>query len=356
MLKPLLDRQSAFNIDKSNVYGSVVSLSEQLKHAYEQGRQIKLTAQHRGVDKVIVAGMGGSALGARVIKGFDTDLLKLPFEIVSDYQLPAWADAKTLVILSSYSGNTEEVLEVANQLKRSNALPIVIAAGGKLAQVAKQNHWPAIVFEPKFNPSNQPRMALGYNLGHLLSVLEEAGLVRLPADEISLIDQTLMAQAQRLGKEQPTNSNSAKQLAGTLRGKFAILIAGGHLRGAVYTFKNQLNENAKTFATAFDLPELDHHLLEGLGHPKSLTGSAHFVLFDSPLYSAQIAKRLALTEEVINKQGYGTTRIRTESTRPLAQAFETIQFGSFVSLYLALNNKLDPAPIPWVDYFKKKLT
>lgn len=356
MFKTQLDRQSTYSFDKSGVYNSVLALPDQLAQVAQIGEGIILPKTYSVVNKVIVAGVGGSALGARVIKAFGSNLLPIPLEIVTDFHLPSWADHNTLVILSSYSGNTEETLTAASDIKKQKALPVVLTSGGKLAQMATDFGWPLVLFEPLHNPSSQPRMALGYNLGLLLMILSAAKLVDSSAEELKLGEEILRLHQTRLSKEVPQKENSAKLLADKLTGRAAVLIAAEHLYGAAYTFKNQLNENAKNFSCLFGLPELVHHFLEGLGHPKDLPRHTHFVLFDSGLYSPDIARRLMLTEEIITKQGFGVTRIKAEAPRSLGQVLETIQFGAFVSLYLALSNKLDPGPIPWVDYFKTKLS
>ena len=356
MLLAALDRNTTYNRDKSNVYASILALPDQVNQAVDLGHKLVLAKAYSQATKLIVAGMGGSALGGRVLKAFGSSLLTKPFEVITDHCLPAYADGQTLVILSSYSGNTEETVELAGSVKRQRALAVVVTTGGELGKLARNYHWPAVIFDPIHNPSNQPRMALGYNIGLILSILSQAELISLPPDEFLITEESLRQSSASLVREVPQKSNPAKKLSQQLLGKVVILIAAEHLLGAAHAFKNQLNENAKTFSALFDLPELNHHLLEGLTFPKSLPHQVHFVLLDSPIYSTFIAKRLDLTEEVIKRQGYGITRIRTEAKRPLAQVFEAIQFGSFVSLYLALVNKIDPGPIPWVDYFKKKLT
>ena len=133
------------------------------------------------------------------------------------------------------------------------------------------------------------------------------------------------------------------------------MVASEHLFGVAHAFKNQLNETAKTFACLFDLPEADHHLLEGLGYPEAAKAFLHFLFFESGVYFGEVKRRYSLTQEVVGKQGVSFTNYHLTAYRKLPQIFEVLILGSFVSFYLALLHEVDPAQIPWVDYFKAKL-
>ncbi len=355
MFKHQLDKKNTYKLDKGDVYGSVLALPRQIASLWEETKSIKMTKGCRLVDNVVVVGMGGSALGARVIEAIGRDRLSLPMVIVNDYHLPAYVDERSLVILSSYSGGTEEILAAAEEALSKKAQVVVLTMGGKLAEIAQKNQWSLLKLSEGDNPSNQPRMAIGMNVMACLRILERCGHIEVEDKEVIEVVEILKKQQRGLVIESGFKENVAKQLATKIKNKGVILVAGEHLTGAVHVFKNQLNENAKTFSVRFDLPELNHHLLEGLGFPKSLRENMHFVLFDSEIYSVKIRKRLALTEEVIVKQGYSITKIKPEARGILGQVWETIFFGEFVSFYLAMLYKIDPQPIPWVDYFKQKL-
>jgi len=154
----------------------------------------------------------------------------------------------------------------------------------------------------------------------------------------------------------PTSQNVAKNLATSLFNKQVILVASEHLLGAAHAFKNQLNENSKTFAALFDLPELNHHLLEGLANPKAAKTMLHFLFLDSKLYSPEVSKRYPLTAEVVEKNNVATSTFETVSNTKIEQIFELLTLGEYVSFYLSILYDTDPTPIVWVDYFKKKLS
>ena len=353
--KKILDKESSYKIDKDNVYGSVLALPEQILSIWKQTEDLKISDELKEIDKIVVAGMGGSALGARVIKSLAGKELKVPLEIVNDYHLPGYADENTLVILSSYSGNTEEVLATAKESVTAGCKNYVITTGGELFKMAQDNDWPIIEIDPVENPSDQPRMAIGYSVMAQMSLFNKMGVWNLEPEMIERVINWLSHQQESWVKEIEQSKNSAKRLSFQLKDRAAVLIAGDFLQGAVHVFKNQLNENAKSFAVRFDIPELNHHLMEGLGKPEDLDKKLHFLLFDSKLYEDKIRKRIKVTEEVILKQGYEVTRLVVEGKSKFDQAWEVIQFGEFVSLYLAVLHKINPAPIPWVDFFKKQI-
>lgn len=355
MFKTKLDNQNTYKLDSSNLYQSVVSFPDQIGVAWNEAKLVDLTNDQRVVKKIVVAGMGGSALGARIIKAWAMNKLKVPMEIVTDYHLPDFVDSGTWVILSSYSGTTEETLQAGEEAIMKDAKVTVLCTGGPLAQLALNQGWSSYVFEPSFNPGNMPRMAIGYNCVALLSLLVREDLLTVEDKQIEDMVTYLKLQQTTLVRERQESENAAKRLAQKLSGSGVLLIAARHLSGAVYAFKNQLNENAKTFAEFHEVPELNHHLLEGLTYPKALKNDLKVVLFESDLYESDIKKKMTLTEEVLTKQGYAVTRIKPEAPGELTQIFETIQFGEFVSFYTSMLNGLDPAPIVWVDYFKRRM-
>jgi glucose/mannose-6-phosphate isomerase len=150
-------------------------------------------------------------------------------------------------------------------------------------------------------------------------------------------------------------NNLAKLTAIKLKGRIPVLVASEHLVGSAHAMKNQINEGAKTFSVLFDLPELNHHLLEGLRNPAQAKEYFYFLLFESELYTPRVSKRYPLTKEVIEKNEVEATIIKLTGKNKLNQAFELLAFGEYVALYLAILYGLDPSPIPWVDYFKEKL-
>ena len=349
------DLQYVKKIDKSNVYGSVVALADQIKDAWLSFKNLDLPTECSLAENVVISGMGGSALGGRVIKSLLKDRVRIPIEVVTDFHLPSYVNDNSLVILSSYSGNTEETLAAAHDTLKRHAKIFIITTGGKLETLARENNLPLYLIYPKFNPSNQPRTATGYSIVSIMALLARCNFIHLTDEEIGEAEIVVRKFTNEFSVEVKESNNLAKRTAVKLKNNMAILIASEHLVGAAHVMKNQLNENSKTFSCLFDLPELNHHLMEGLRNPAEAKKFWHIIFFESDKYSDEIIKRYPITEEVVAKNDVSYSAYKLRSDKKLEQIFEVITFGSFVNFYLAVLYGIDPAPIPWVDYFKQKL-
>lgn len=343
-------------LDTQNVSASIDSLPEQIGQTWDEVNQVEIPKEYSDAKNIVLAGMGGSALGGRISQYLFSDMIRGPLEVVTGYKLPHYANYDSLVILYSYSGNTEETIACAQQALKSNAKAFIVATGGELAEFAKKDNLPCYIFSPKFNPSNQPRMSLGYAVTVMLALLNMTGFVSI--DEIQIKDLIVHTQniVDQYNVRIQTSDNHAKSLAHRLAHKIPVLVSSEHLWGVAHAVKNQFNENAKTFTTNFDIPELNHHLLEGLQFPQLAHQILHFVLFESELYSERVQKRYPITAEVIEKNKYEISSYKLQASTKLEQAFEMLTFGSYTGFYLSMLNGIDPAPIPWVDYFKEKLS
>lgn len=356
MPHPILDDPQIIpTVDKSNVLSSILGLKDQLLHAWDEAKKVEVPKDYRQVKNVVMCGMGGSGLGARLIESIYGPHLTLPLVRLNDYHLPAWVGPQTLVFVSSFSGTTEETVQNLKEALAKQAPILVIAAGGTLIDLAKQHHLPYYQIDPVYNPSKQPRLAIGYSVIGQLALASHTGLFNLTTNEIKTIITKLQAEVTRLQPEIPTDQNPAKQWAENLNQRFVIYLTARHLLGAAHTVKNQLNENSKQASALFDLPELNHHLMEGLKHPDTNPSSLAFILIDSPLFEPRLKQRLSLTAEVIRQHSIPVHVWQSDATGPLEDAFRFIQFGAFVNFYLNLLYHLDPAPIPWVDWFKQQL-
>lgn len=351
-----LDLETIKKIDSSNALASIEQLSEQVRQTWEELKNLQIPPEYSQVKNIVVAGMGGSAYGGRVIKSLFLNSLKVPIDVISDYNLPFYVDQNTLVLLSSFSGSTEETLSASEQAKKIGAKILGICSGGPLADFLKEESYPSYIFTPKHNPSNQPRLGQGYMIVGQLLLLARAGLLNFTESNVNSITQQLKKNNELYSAQVSEETNEAKKTAHYFYNGIPILICGGFLEGAIHAMRNPLNENSKQFSFYFILPELNHHLLEGLKFPESNKTNLKFWLVDSDFYSAKIKKRLALTGEVVEKNSLPTRTFKLKGSDPVTQALELVHFGNWVSLYLAVLNDLDPTPIPWVDFFKKRLT
>ena len=340
-------------LDKSNVLGSVELLPDQIQDAWEQTKNLVFPSDYANVKNIVVSGMGGSNLGSLVIKRLFKDELQLPMEVYPHNHLPGYVNADSLVLLSSYSGTTEETLAAAEQAKSLGAKITVITSGGKLAEIAKINHWPLYLINAKFNPSRQPRMAIGYEVFGQLSMFAKMGLINISENDVLNLVDHLSQLIQNLGPENP--NSPAKLLAYAAYDKHAIFVAAEHLIGAAHVINNQFNENAKSLTIEWHLPEFNHHYLEALSFPHLAKDTTIFFLFNSLLYHERVQKRVLITKELIEQKGFEVQLIQATAPTRLEQVFEIIQLGEFVSCYLAILYGIDPSPIPSVDYFKAQM-
>ncbi len=340
--------------DKSFLLGSVEVLPDQIQDAWDQVKPLTFPDSYSSVKNIVVSGMGGSNLGSLIIKRLFKDELQLPLEVYPHYQLPGYISSESLVILSSYSGNTEETISAATQAKEVGAKIIVISAGGKLVELAKENDWPLYLINPTFNPSEQPRMAIGYAVFGQLAIFAKLGLINISDDEVLNLVDKLKVLVKNLS---PENEHSpAKLLAFSAFDKHTIFVAAEHLIGAAHVINNQFNENAKVLTSEWHLPEFNHHYLEALSFPKLAKDTTIFFLFNSPLYHERVQKRVLITKELIESKGFEVQLIQATAPSKLEQVFEIIQLGEFVACYLPiLYGITDPGPVPNVEEFKSKM-
>ena len=342
-------------LDSKNMLGSLESLSFQIEEVYEVAKKMKLSSDYKKINRILVMGMGGSALGAHIIKTFAFDFLKAPLEIINGYHLPAYADKNTLVICSSYSGSTEETLNAAEEAKNKKTKLLIICSGGKLGEFAKLNKIPALIFTPNNNPCGSPRMGLGYSIFGQLFLLDKVGLIKFGKKELDEVLQVIKISDSRFGINIPSINNPAKRLADEVFNKSVWYVGAEHLIGNAHVAGNQMNENAKRFSGYFTIPELNHHLLEGMIYPKNNGKNLVFLLLNSNFYDSRVQKRFVITADVLNKNKIKNITYDCYLKTKLGQVCEILVLGSYVSYYSGILQGIDPTAIPFVDYFKERL-
>jgi len=349
------NRAELQKLDQSNMISSIELLDKQCQEVWRQGEKLNLPKSYARVKNIVVAGLGGSALGAQVIDAVFSRELTVPLDIVNDYHLPGYVDENTLVVLSSYSGSTEEVLNAAAEATKAKAKSLIIASGGELAKIAKQKKIPALIFNPISNPSGSPRMGLGYSIFGQISLLKKSGLLSLAEADVDKTVQVIQKYQQIFGVDSPAQNNQAKKLAKDLLNRAVFYVGAEHLVGSAHVAANQFNENAKVFGSFFAMPELNHHLLEGLRFPATNKENLFFILVESNLYDKRVQKRFAILKEILKRQEITYSSYELKEKTKLSQACEMLVFGSCVSFYLAMLEGIDPTPIPQVDYFKEAM-
>ncbi|HSW89334.1 MAG TPA: SIS domain-containing protein [Patescibacteria group bacterium] len=349
------DRDEIKKLDTNNGLRSIEELGSQIKQAWDETRGIKFPETYKIVKNVVVAGMGGSAYGTHVIQTLFKDELKVPVFSVPDYTLPAWVNSETLVVLSSYSGNTEETLSAGEDAKKKGAQITGLASGGKLADFLKTNNYPGYIYTATFNPCNVPRYALGYSVFGQIALLERTGLLSLSRTDFEEVLQVVAQVQLENNVEIAQDKNLAKLLAFESVERLPIITAAEHLEGASHVVANAFNETAKVYSEYRVVPEMNHHLMEGLAFPKSNDVNLLFLLVNSSLYAVGNSKRMKLTAQVIEQNKCESRELVLKSKTKLSQVFELMAFGAYTTFYLALLNGQNPTPNLWVDWFKAEL-
>lgn len=351
-----LDNHISFpTLDTQSQMGSIELLGKQATHAWEIGSQITVPPEYATSTNIVFSGMGGSSLGSYVARYLYGLTMSVPFEIINDYHLPRYVGPQTMVIIQSYSGGTEESLSCFEDAVSAGARICTISAGGELEERARKHGNPHFHITPTYNPCNQPRMAIGYSIMALLSFLHNTKFITLLDEERTNIERTIEENNLLYAKTVPTASNPAKQLAERLYDHFPIYVAAEFLQGAIHAMRNQLHENAKSFAVEHPIPEMNHHLLEALRFPTSTHDRDVYIFLHSGLYAERNKDRCMFSADIIIEAGHDVVRHVVSGAFPISQVFSAIHFGAYVGLYLAMREDIDPSPIPHVENLKLKL-
>jgi glucose/mannose-6-phosphate isomerase len=346
-------REKIKAIDQSNLLESVEALPEQITDTLEQVKNIVVPETYKSVKNVVISGMGGSVLASYAIKHLFKSQLKVPFEVVSHYTLPEYVNADTLVLLSSYSGTTEETVACAEDAKSRGAKIMVITGGGPLEQLALSNHWPIYNIVATYNPCNQPRLAIGYAIVGQLALFAKAGII---ADQSELLNKVVLGLKKMIPTLTPeVENNPAKLLAFAAFDKHIIFVAAEHLIGAAHIINNQVNENAKALTSEWPLPEFNHHYMEAISFPKLAKDTTLFILFNSALFNERVQKRVLVTKQLLEDKGYEVQLVQASAPTKLEQVFEVVQLGQFMAAYLPILYGINPSAIPNVDWFKSQM-
>lgn len=340
------DLKIIHNRDKSDALGVAEKQWQQLKHDFS-----KVTAvETEHIYNVVLAGMGGSALAAALAARVYS--LPEPFEIVREYDVPSYVDGDTLFIASSYSGNTVETLAALEQAEARGASVAVIAAGGKLADIAKKQGYPLY----KLPANMQPRMAVFYNFAALTQLLVSNGL--LPPEAVAELHDAADWLATKLGNWLPdvaTAQNEAKQIAQDCIGLSPVVYAGPLLAPVAYKWKINFNENAKNVAWTNQFPEFNHNEFMGWSsHP--VDKPYRVVYLRSSFDNGQVAKRFDVSEKLLSGKWPHPVEVTAVGDTRLRQALWTTLLGDFVSLYTAILNNVDPTPVELIEKLKAELT
>jgi glucose/mannose-6-phosphate isomerase len=339
-------------LDTLNMLGEIDDLPDQLGFAYQLGLKHELP-EWKDFKQVVIAGMGGSAIGADLIASYSTSLAPLPVFVHRDYGLPLFARGiETLVICSSHSGDTEETLDAFEAARKAGCRLVVVTTGGKLAERAGEDKIPVWTF----NHIGQPRAAVGYSFGLLLAMFQRLGLIPDQGDALEDAVSSMKGLQKHLQADIPAVKNPAKRYAGQLMGRWVTIMGSGLLAPVARRWKGQLNEIAKAGANFEILPEADHNTLAGTMNPDEVLNPHTMTLFlRAPSDHPRNRLRSDLTRKAFMLEGMNTDRVDGKGNTSLAHMWTLILFGDYAAYYLAMGYGVDPTPTPTLVDFKRSM-
>ncbi len=348
----LNDYKNFAQLDTEHMLTYIDELPAQLEAAYKLGLSLTLPA-FQPVERIVVAGMGGSAIGADLIAAYLADRLSIPFLIHRDYNLPFYAaGSQTFVIVSSHSGNTEEALSAFETAQARGCQLLAICTGGKLESESHDAGIPVW----KFDHSGQPRTAVGYSFGLLLALLTKLQLVADQTSEVNHTCEVMTSLQARIKADVPVISNPAKRQAGQFVNRHVTIFASGFLSPVARRWKTQFNEVAKAFAAFEVLPEADHNTLAGIYNPGQQVCQEYAMFLTASLELPRNLERVEKTRQLLMLEGIGTDSFNAKGETRLAQIWSSLLFGDYVAYYLAMLYDTDPTPIPPITLLKEELS
>lgn len=354
-MTPLDNVQKIREIDKRNMQSLLTGFPKQLEEALAIGRRFEVSkASYRRAENICFAGLGGSAIGADLIKNYSEGKVEIPVLVHRGYELPRFVNDRTLLIVSSYSGETEETLSSFYEGVKRRAKIVTITSNGRLEKESVRRRFPCL----KIPTGYPPRAALGFSLVPLLVFLHKIG-------KISFDEREVFESVQLLGKLErveygvgvPERSNLAKRMAKEFFGRLVFVYApSSPLEAVALRWRAQMEENAKTLATHHVLPEMNHNEILGWSGPDGLFRKFVALFLRDREEHERVAHRLRITNELIRKEGVRTLEVFSKGRSLLARIFSLIYLGDFTSFYLSILNGVDPTPVPMIDYLKKRLS
>ncbi|MBK9270603.1 MAG: bifunctional phosphoglucose/phosphomannose isomerase [Saprospiraceae bacterium] len=295
------------------------------------------------IENIYVSGMGGSGIGAEFVYSFVKDELKIPFAVGKSYDLPAWVNQNTLLILSSYSGNTEETIEVLKKGIHQSAKVVVISSGGTMMRLAIENN---LSFVKLPSDWSSPRACLGFSIAAQLGVLFKIGLI----SEKKWAE--LLECADFIKTESSQIQEKSKKLAESLFGKMIVIYSSERIEPVALRFRQQINENAKRLCWHHVVPEMNHNEL--VGWRKSDDELAVLFLLNSD-DSDRISQRMDLTKDVVSHFAGSVISLFSKGKNTIERSLYLVHLLDYASVHLAFLNGVDPVEVKVIDFLKSEL-
>ena len=336
--------------DRADMRALLTGFPAQVEHAVRIGREAALVPLKGKPSSIVVTGLGGSAIGGDLLRSYVADHLDVPFTVNRQYTLPKYVGPSTLVIVSSYSGGTEETVASYHEAMKRKAQVVCITSGGEIAALARKNKQTLITL-PKGYP---PRAALGYSFFPMLVAL--ARLKVIPSQDAAIRETVALLRKLSVRYRLTGQKNGALELARQLYNRIPVIYSSAERTDAVNVrWRGQIAENAKTLAFGHVFPEMNHNELVGWRVLRRVMEELVVVYLRDKEDHPRVALRMEIARGIIGEYAARIIDIRSEGKSRLARTFSLIHLGDWTSFYLAMLNGVDPTPVSVIDYLKRQL-
>jgi len=339
-------------IDKDNMYQSILDFSDNILDAVKLCGSLKFFNDYSNINKIIVAGMGGSAIGGDVTYALVNDEIKIPYLVVRGYNIPTWVDSLTLVICSSYSGNTEETISILGKAHAKGAKVCAITTGGKIGKICDKYNYDKVII-----PSwMQPRAALAFSFIPILHILYILNVISTNITS-SLISSSKIIKEKSKKYSMKDDNNPIWVLAKKIYNKIPIIYADSdRLKTVAVRLKGQLCENGKILAYHSVFPEMNHNEIVGWEKNSELFSNYFIIwLFDSDMYERNKVRQ-KIVMDMLNQKGVDQFRLEVPGDSFIDRFLLLIHYGDWLSYWCAILHKTDPSPVQNIEILKNKLS
>jgi len=340
------------NLDKENMFNAIWEFPDNLSEANRLGENIKLKQDYIGINSIVVAGMGGSAIGGDVVSVLEKECIDVPFLVCRGYSVPNWVNKNTLVICSSYSGNTEETLAALDDSMVKGAQVCGITTGGSLAKKLETENKDVVII-----PSGlQPRAAIAFSFVPMIKLLQKIGILDTKIDSWlpNVIEST---SNNRELHSLDSKENPIFELAGQICNKIPIIYSdNSSMNVAALRLKGQICENSKMLCYHNDLPELNHNEIVGWENNSILFDHLFLIWLSDEADNERVKHRMDITQTILKEKKVDQYVIKMTGNFFQDRFLNMIHYGDWLSYWCAIAHNTDPSPVSNIDRLKKELS
>jgi len=347
-----MEKKLIRKFDRENMFDVLKGFPSQVKEALKIAGKYNLKGfKAKGINNIIISGLGGSAIGGDLFRSYTQYEIKIPVTVNRNYTLPSFAGKDTLVVISSYSGNTEETVAAYKQAVKAKCKIICVTSGGEIKKLAKKNKHNCIIIPGGL----QPRCALGYSFFTLLTVFIKLGLIKERKDEIKETLKILEEGRDEFVNLNPEN-NVALKVAVEIKGKLPVVYSSVDILDVVnLRWRGQISENAKILAYGNVYPEMNHNELVGWKLNEDILKKTVVIFLKDPDDNERVKLRMNITLDEIKEYANNIVTLESNGSAKLARIFDLVYLGDWVSFYLAILNEVNPTPVKAISYLKNEL-